>query len=480
VRLSASDELPYWNSDRRDFEARMSSESPKRKVQPVAAGCVVTFDDVPIVVISFTCFAAFIIYGASNAALGAAVPALSRALSQPESRIGFIFIFRGAGFLTGTLGSAALMGKPNLPLSKEVITCWASILIGITTFFISCTSNYHLVLGLAVFQGLGFGGVDCISNCLFPELWGNRIQPWMQALHLCFGIGAMIGPAMVGATGYVTTYRVLGVSGFVPLVALQLYRFVHGSYNAASSIVAPGTVTATSRTDTPNSDDVSSFYRYASTSISEEDDEEVDMDSTYAPFSLRDKVREYSEHSTSQTNMLDSAADENAHSSSASSAGRDGGTVDTTGACDAENGLSNKSTESANSHPVTFSLRMLILLFYIVYTGMEAGYAGWIPVYVLEENITHDDSQAAYVSATFWATMTIGRMLAVFTAIAFSATAMLRFHLSFSAVCALMFMWVEKVGTVQYALTVSALLGLALSAIYPLVMTIVIDYGYTM
>jgi len=47
-------------------------------------------------------------------------------------------------------------------------------------------------------------------------------------------------------------------------------------------------------------------------------------------------------------------------------------------------------------------------------------------------------------------------------------------------VCCTMFMFVESVGTIQYALMVAALMGLALSAIYALVMTIVIDYGYSM
>ena len=175
------------------------------------------------------------------------------------------------------------------------------------------------------------------------------------------------------------------------------------------------------------------------------------MDSTYSPFTARNK-----------------------DSSSSSS-------LSSLGTTDSEAGSAKFSSSDAPSGPtVTFTLRMLILFFYIIYTGSEAGYAGWIPVYVLQEHITTNDSHAAYVSATFWATMTIGRTLAVLTAMAFSATTMLRFHLSFTVVCATMFMFVEEVGTLNYALAVAALMGLALSAIYPLVMTIVIDYGYTM
>jgi fucose permease len=438
----------------------MTSSSSKRKVKPVAAGCVVSWADFEIVLISFTCFAAFIIYGASNAALGASVPALARALDKPESRIGFIFIFRGAGFLTGTLGSAALMGYETLPLSKEVITCLASILMGIMTYLMSCTDSYNTVLFLSVFQGLGFGGIDCISNCLFPELWGVRIQPWMQALHLCFGIGAMIGPTLVGSVGYVATYRVLGVLAFLPLVALQGYRFFASAANTAKLLTgADSNSSATIEGQVQNE----TSFKYVSTSITEDD--EMGMDNTYSPFTGRGS-REEAGDRNSESNL-------NGSSNSLSSMG----TSDTEGDSTKS---SQSDTPAAAGPPVTLTLRMLILFFYVIYTGSEAGYAGWIPVYVLQEGITNNDSHAAYVAATFWATMTIGRMLAVFTAMAFSATFMLRFHLSFTAICCTMFMFVEKVGTLNYALTVAALMGLALSAIYPLVMTIVIDYGYTM
>eukprot|EP01032_Pedospumella_encystans_P009046 gene9046-10682_t len=438
----------------------MSESSSKRKVNPTAAGCVVTWADFEIVLISFTCFAAFTIYGASNAALGASVPALARALHKPESSIGFIFIFRGAGFLVGTLGSAVLMNYDNLPLSKEVITCMASIVMGVMTYLISCTDDYNTVLFLSVFQGFGFGGIDCISNCLFPELWDVRIQPWMQALHLCFGIGAMIGPTLVGTVGYVYTYRILGVLAFLPLVALQGYRFFASATSTAMKLTSPD------NTHTNNSDSQANAdrYTYISTSITEDDD--MNMDTTYSPFSGRPKVTNENDSETGASTERDS-------STSLSSLGATDSEADST--------KSNASdTTPVAGPPVTFTLRMLILFFYIIYTGSEAGYAGWIPVYVLQEHIADNDSHAAYVAATFWATMTLGRMLAVFTAMAFSATFMLRFHLTFTVVCCTLFMFVESVGTIQYALMVAALMGLALSAIYALVMTIVIDYGYSM
>jgi hypothetical protein len=278
----------------------------------------------------------------------------------------------------------------------------------------------------------------------------------------------------VGYFGYVTTYRVLGISAFAPLVALEIYKF----YTTAANIAAPAaSITSDSdKAEDITKEDVASFYKYASTSITEDDEDGADMDSTYAPFSLREGNGHGKHHVSPPSTDLQTMRNSVSNSSVSS--------ADTMETAENDSGKSSQCEDTDNedtySHPVTFTLRMVILAFYFIYTGIEAGYAGWIPVYVLEEGITATDSQAAYVSATFWAAMTIGRMLAVFTAMAFSATFMLRFHLVFSAACAVMFMFVEQVGTLQYALMVSALMGLAESAIYALVMTIVSDYGYTM
>jgi fucose permease len=495
----------------------------KRNAQPVAAGCVVTYADIPNVVISFTCFAAFILYGASNAALGASVPALSRALDKSESKIGFIFMFRGAGFLTGTLGSAALLSFSSLPLSKEVITCLSSVLMGVSTFLMSCTNNYQLVLAFSIFQGLGFGGIDCLSNCIFPDLWGVRIQPWMQALHLCFGIGAMIGPIFVGSLGYTAAYRILGVGALFPLAALQGYRILDSLFSISTNESRNASLSSSSNdSDTTFDSSVSKSsleplakhsatngsnaasngaskfdYKHISMSVTDDEDE---GDATYAPFGtttrssnsgfsneLNDADEERLRRIAVALSKNNGGGDSSTFSSLSGAGGGvagagagAGGVEGSSGKSDSSDVSNDDSTSSGPAYPVTLPLRILIVIFYFLYTGSEAGFGSWIPVYVLEEGMTTNDSQAAYVSATFWAALTVGRMFAVLTAVFFSATFMLRFHLLLTMTCASMFMFVEAVGTLHYAMVVAASMGLAMSAIYPLVMTIVVDYGYTM
>ena len=50
-----------------------------------------------------------------------------------------------------------------------------------------------------------------------------KLQSRMQALHACFGVGAVIGPALVGAISYKRTFIILAVVSILPSLALLVY-----------------------------------------------------------------------------------------------------------------------------------------------------------------------------------------------------------------------------------------------------------------
>jgi hypothetical protein len=120
--------------------------------------------------------------------------------------------------------------------------------------------------------------------------------------------------------------------------------------------------------------------------------------------------------------------------------------------------------------------------------------------------ITSSEAGAAYLASVFWAGLTLGRLLSILSAMVCSATSLLRAHLLASLLCAFLFLYTTQgqgqgleegvdggVGGVDggggvggaseglgLAAGVSGLMGLSLSAIYALVMTLVMDYGFTM
>ncbi|KAJ1411990.1 major facilitator superfamily domain-containing protein, partial [Ochromonadaceae sp. CCMP2298] len=354
----------------------MGEDKGRRKPTP---GCIVTSADTPLVAISVACFAAFIVYGACGAALGAAMPGLSRALGHSEARVGLAFSVRGSGFLAATLGSAAIMGVQRKPLSAEVLTTLGAVLMGAATFCMAMTDSYSLVMALSVFQGMGFGMIDTLSNCLLPELWRTRIGPWMQGLHMCYGIGAMIGPGLVGYVGYQSTYIIIGCAAFLPLMGLQGYRLalrmLYGA-DKANAIVAGASAGA-------GGGDRDRDYSAASML----EDDELDLQDTM-----------FDARTDSETSLVEMGEPE--------------------------------------QHPVPPLLRYAITLFYFFYGGCESGYAGWIVVFALKVGLTTSESGATHLASVFWAGLTLGRLLSIITAMHFTATALLRTHLLASLFCA--------------------------------------------
>ncbi len=216
----------------------MADETPSQHKQ--AAGCVVTKDDIPYVIASFSCCLIFIVYGASAASLGPALPALSQHYGKSISEMGATFTSRGVGYLIGTLFSAWVLSFKNIPYSKEFMAATSELVCGLSLIFITQTNNFALCVVLFFVQGITYGMIDTLTNCALPEMWGRRVGPWMQAMHSCFGIGAIIGPALIGGFGYGVDFYVIAVSSLLPFLSIVLSNFLGYGNKKVNSDSAEG------------------------------------------------------------------------------------------------------------------------------------------------------------------------------------------------------------------------------------------------
>lgn len=337
-------------------------------------------------------FIAFVIYGASVGSLGAAIPALCTYFKQSEVRFGLVFTTRGIGYCFGTIGSAGLIETVSTFKNyKSFYVCLSTLLIGLFTFCVHLTQNFRILLAIFWFQGFGFGMLDTFANCLLPELWGLRVGPWMQALHCCFGIGAIIGPAMVGSLGFEKTFTYLAYTAIIPTLFAILYQCIN-------------------------------------------------------------------KFSPSKLVVVNISEDASVHDD------------------DYDNGPKNAPTVPQTS---PWAVRILILFFFFIYVGTETGFGGWVTTYALAVNITHSEQDAAYLVSYFWGSLAFGRLLAIFLAIFVSNKRMLRFQLTLCIISSILlsfYLWKSYTSSVY----VSALFGFALSSMFPLAMTMVGDYGFTM
>lgn len=121
------------------------------------------------------------------------------------------------------------------------------------------------------------------------------------------------------------------------------------------------------------------------------------------------------------------------------------------------------STHIAGDH-VNYVLVGLIVLFFFLYVSAEVGFAGWIFTYALKLGLT-DETNAAYLTSTFWVALTAGRLLSVIIVARFSPRTVLTVDLAgcvVSITIALLFptslvaTWVATFG-----------LGLFMASIFP-------------
>ncbi|CAN0235926.1 unnamed protein product, partial [Phaeothamnion confervicola] len=152
-------------------------------------------------------FPRFFFLGSFVSALGAALPALARAVGQTEARAGMCILGRGIGRLTGSAASAVPPASCGLRrATRATLLAFATAGMGVCAVLVAFTHSLPLLVLWTSLQGAFGGAIDALSNCLITVVWGAEVVPWMQALHFLFSAGALSTPAAIGAAGYVAAF----------------------------------------------------------------------------------------------------------------------------------------------------------------------------------------------------------------------------------------------------------------------------------
>ena len=137
-------------------------------------------------------YMAFISLGLPDALLGAAWPSMVPELGAPVSFAGVIFII----ISVGTVVSSLLSQRLNLRFGPGRVTAFSVAMTAAALFgFSSCRTAWQLCLW-AVPYGLGAGSVDACLNNYVALHYASRHMSW---LHCMWGIGASVGPYIMGA-----------------------------------------------------------------------------------------------------------------------------------------------------------------------------------------------------------------------------------------------------------------------------------------
>ena len=164
-------------------------------------------------------YLAFISLGLPDAVLGAAWPSMYGQLGAGVSWAGAVSMIISAGTIVSSLASDRL----NTRLGTGKVTAGSVALTAAALFgFSLCTEFWQLCLW-AVPYGLGAGSVDAALNNYVALHYESRHMSW---LHCMWGVGASLGPVLMGralaAGSWQGGYRLIAVLQ-VALTAVLLF-----------------------------------------------------------------------------------------------------------------------------------------------------------------------------------------------------------------------------------------------------------------
>jgi len=165
-------------------------------------------------------YLSFVSLGLPDGLLGAAWPAMYPVFGVEVSASGIIFMI----ISLGTVISSLLSDRTTTRFGTAKVTTFSVALTAAGLFGFSFSGSFPLLCLWAIPYGLGAGGVDASLNNYVALHYESRHMSW---LHCMWGVGATVGPYIMGAVlsgGGVwnTGYRIVGIIQLILVAVLFL------------------------------------------------------------------------------------------------------------------------------------------------------------------------------------------------------------------------------------------------------------------
>ena len=154
-------------------------------------------------------YLAFISLGLPDALLGAAWPTMYPEFSVPVSYAGVISVIISMGTITSSLLSDRLTYR----FGPGKVTAFSVAMTALALLGFSVSRSFWMLCLLAIPYGLGAGGVDASLNNYVALHYSSRHMSW---LHCMWGVGASVGPyimgwVLAGGNHWSGGYRIVGI-----------------------------------------------------------------------------------------------------------------------------------------------------------------------------------------------------------------------------------------------------------------------------
>ena len=154
-------------------------------------------------------YIAFISLGLPDGLLGAAWPSMYESIGADVSYAGAVSMLIALGTIISSLMSDRLTRR----FGTAKVTAASVGITAVMLLLFSVSNSYWMLVLFALPYGLGAGGVDASLNNYVALHYESRHMSW---LHCMWGIGASVGPYLMGAAltggyGWHAGYRLVGL-----------------------------------------------------------------------------------------------------------------------------------------------------------------------------------------------------------------------------------------------------------------------------
>lgn len=165
----------------------------------------------------------YILVGLMLTSIGPCMKALEDQSGSSKGEISFLVVVMSLGYIAGSLLGARLYAR--VPGNRILTT--ALLAMAAFTIAIPWLGSLWMLIVIFALIGVALGTMDVGGNTLMVWLYRSDVPPYMNALHLSFGIGAFLGPLVINGFDAVTGNAVATYWLFAALmvpVALWLTR----------------------------------------------------------------------------------------------------------------------------------------------------------------------------------------------------------------------------------------------------------------
>jgi MFS transporter, FHS family, glucose/mannose:H+ symporter len=169
------------------------------------------------------CIVVFVLLGICQASLGSLVPALRAHYGLTTATAGLLVSAFFVGLLAGTVTCGSLREEWVRP--GFVVAMISLVAIGLAGMSFAPTWTVNLIAALVI--GFGFGNLALLVNTYTATRPGRTGLGLVNLVNGAFGIGATIGPLLVGVTlglGYRYLLLALAAAMLVSLPVLRIAR----------------------------------------------------------------------------------------------------------------------------------------------------------------------------------------------------------------------------------------------------------------